>query len=144
MLTLLCADHVIMVTQPEIAALTDAYAVIKCATRLKPTCRFSVVVNRVLSKGQGEAAFRKLDQVAERYAGVELSFLGEVSENPMVTQRRLGQQPLVVSDPSCVTACELRAVTDQLAEVIGPLTARNVDTESNLEARFREHRLFLT
>jgi flagellar biosynthesis protein FlhG len=144
MLTLLCADHVVMVTQPEIAALTDAYAVIKCAARLRPTCRFSVVVNRVMSPGQGEATFEKLEQVAERYADVDLSFLGEVGENPMVTQRRLGQQPLVVSDPGCVTARELHAIADRLAEVIGPLTARNVDVESNLEARFREHRLFLT
>ena len=143
MLTLLCADHVVMVTQPEIAALTDAYAVIKCTARLRPTCQFSVVVNRVMSPGQGEATFEKLAHVAREYADVEVSFLGEISENPTVTRRRLGQQPLVVSNPGCDTARELHAIADRLAEIVGPLVPRSVEAESGIAARFQEHRLFL-
>ncbi len=143
MLTLLCADHVVMVTQPEIAALTDAYAVIKCAARLRPTCQFSVVVNRVMSPGQGEATFEKLAHVAKQYADVEVSFLGEISENPTVTRRRLGQQPLVVSNPGGDTARELHAIADRLAEITGPLVPRSVEPESGIAARFQEHRLFL-
>jgi flagellar biosynthesis protein FlhG len=66
-LTMLCADHVVLVTQPEIAALTDAYAVIKCLRPLRRDIALSVVVNRVPAPGQGDRAFEKLDEVTRRH-----------------------------------------------------------------------------
>ena len=142
-LTLLCADHVILVTQPEIAALTDAYAVVKCLVQLKPETSFSVVVNRVVNPGLGEQAFDKLLTVSRRHAGAELVYLGEVGEDPTITQRRLGQQPIVATNPRCRTAQALRALVARLEEVAGPLEPREVPPDQGLEGRFREHRLFL-
>lgn len=144
MLTLLSADHVVMVTQPEIAALTDAYAVIKCASQLRPDALFSVVVNRVMAAGQGERTYEKLAQVAFKHAGVELTYLGEIGEDPTVSRRRLGQQPLVVCDPEGDTARAIRAIARRLERVAGPFGSRTVDVDRGIEARFREHRLFLT
>jgi flagellar biosynthesis protein FlhG len=142
-LTLLCADHVVLVTQPEIAALTDAYAVVKCLVQLKPETAFSVVVNRVMSEGHGEQAFEKLADVSARHAGIDLLYLGEVHDDPKVTQRRLGQQPVVATNPRCHTSREIRAIAGRLREVAGPLEPREVTGTEGLEARFREHRLFL-
>ena len=142
-LTLLSADHVVVVTQPEIAALTDAYAVIKCASQLRADAQFSVVVNRVMVAGQGERTFDKLAQVALKHAGVELTYLGEIGEDPTVTRRRLGQQPLVVCDPEGETARAIRAIARRLDQVAGPFGRRTVDAGCGIEARFREHRLFL-
>ena len=142
-LTMLCADHVILVTQPEIAALTDAYAVIKALYKLDPQRPFSVVVNRVLSAGDGERAFSKLAEVAVRHAGARPEFLGEVLEDPLVSQRRLGQQPLVVTHPDGATALSVRAIAARLAEIAGPLMPRMVAAETGLEERFKQHRLFL-
>ncbi len=45
-LTMLGADWIVLVTQPEIAALVDAYAVVKCVAQLNERARFLVVVNR--------------------------------------------------------------------------------------------------
>ena len=142
-LTLLSADHVILVTQPEIAALTDAYAVVKCLVQLKPETSFSVVVNRVTSEGLGEQAFDKLLTVSRRHAATELAYLGQVREDPTITQRRLGQQPVVATNPRCGTAKDLRRLAARLEEVAGPLEPREVSPDHGLEARFREHRLFL-
>jgi flagellar biosynthesis protein FlhG len=142
-LTLLCADHIVLVTQPEIAALTDAYAVIKCASQLREDARFSVVVNRVTAAGQGERTFDKLAQVAMKHAGVELTYLGEIGEDPTVTRRRLGQQPLVVCDPEGETSRAIRAIARRLERIAGPLGPRTVDGDRSIERRFREHRLFL-
>ena len=142
-LTLLAADHVVMVTQPEIAALTDAYAVIKCCAGLRQDIDFSVVVNRVVTPGQGDATFEKLAQVAHRHVGIEISYLGEIGEDPMVTQRRLGQQPLVVSDPDRNTSQAIRRIAQRLEQVAAPIGRRQVNTETCLEARFKAHRLFL-
>ena len=142
-LTMLCANHVILVTQPEIAALTDAYAVIKCVRKLKPECTFSVVVNRVQATGHGGAAFERLQEVSQRHAGAEVTFLGEIPDDPMVTQRRLGQQPLVVTDPDGATAQSIAKIAARLEEEAGPLGPRVADANSGIEARFSEHRLFL-
>ena len=130
-------------TQPEIAALTDAYAVVKCLVQLKPETSFSVVVNRVTSDGLGQQAFDKLHTVSRRHAATELVYLGQVREDPTVTQRRLGQQPVVATNPRCGTAQDLRRLAARLEEVAGPLEPREVSPDHGLEARFREHRLFL-
>ena len=141
-LTMLAADHIVLVTQPEIAALTDAYAVMKCLLPLNAAAALSVVVNRATTPGQGDKAFEKLDEVARRHTSANLAYLGEIGDDQLVTQRRLGQQPLVASDPNGATAVALRQVLHQLEQVAGPL-ARRLVGDRGVQARFREHRLFL-
>lgn len=142
-LTILSADHVVLVTQPEIAALTDAYAVVKCVAKIRPSTSFSVVVNRVLSTQQGEQAFAKLFEVAKRHTDVDLQLLGTIHEDAMVTQRRLGQMPLVLTHPEAQTSRAVRAIAEQLGRCAAPLGPRSVDNHDGIEARFGEHRLFL-
>ncbi len=142
-LTMLCADHLVLVTEPEIAALTDAYAVIKCIAQLREQVAFAVVVNRVAAPGQGQVTFDKLAEVARRYTGVALVYLGEIAFDPKVTQRRLGQLPIAVSEPAGATMSAVRAVLQRLEASCGPLAPRPVEAKAGIEARFKEHRLFL-
>lgn len=141
-LTMLCADHVVLVTQSEIAALTDAYAVIKCLRPLRNDVAISIVVNRVPAQGQGDRAFEKLDEVTRRHTNQGVGYLGEIGDDPLVTQRRLGQPPLVVSDPHGGTAGAVHAVLTRLERAAGVLGRRPV-VGRGVEARFKEHRLFL-
>ncbi|MCA8941152.1 MAG: P-loop NTPase [Planctomycetes bacterium] len=142
-LTLTSADHVVLVTQPEIAALTDAYAVCKNLTQLRSDARISVVVNRVMEPGQGRQAFDKLASVMQKFTGLQLTFLGEIAEDPAVTQRRLGQMPIVATDPDAKIAREVAAIAERLEATAGPLESRPVENGNGLEARFTEQRLFL-
>lgn len=135
-LTMFAADHVILVTQREIAALTDAYAVIKCLAQLQREPQISVVVNRITEPGQGHPTFRKLAEVASRFVGLRLHYLGEIGEDPAVTQRRLGQPPLVVSDPLCPTSRAIHRILTRLREVIGPIQPRDIGDRGTLEQRF--------
>lgn len=143
LLTMLAADHVVVVTQPEIAALVDAYAVIKCVAQLQAGARFHVLVNRVQTPGRGEQAFQKLTEVARQHVGISLDYVGEVLEDPRVSQHRLGQLPLVVTEPEAATSVALAGIARRLSEVAGPLVPREVAAEAGIEARFRNHRLFL-
>jgi flagellar biosynthesis protein FlhG len=143
LLTLLCSNHVLLVTQPEIAALTDAYAVIKVLAKLQRDSCCSVVVNRVVRQDQGQQAFDKLKEVAQKHTGVDLQYLGEVAEDPTVTQRRLGQQPLVATDPAALTSKSIEAIAQRLGEIAGPLSTREVNEGEGLFDRFSQHRLFL-
>ena len=49
----------------EIAALVDAYAVVKCIGQIDPDAHFLVVVNRVPEPGRGKLAFEKLTEVED-------------------------------------------------------------------------------
>lgn len=143
MLTMLGADWIVLVTQPEIAALVDAYAVVKCVAQLNERARFLVVVNRVGTKGRGEMAFQRLTEVARQHVGVQLHYLGEITDDAAVTQHRLGQLPLVATDPDAPTSGCLRALVGRLETLCGGLSPREVPSDQGIEARFRQHRLFL-
>jgi flagellar biosynthesis protein FlhG len=142
-LTMLGADQVLLVTQPEIAALVDAYAVVKCIAQLHEQARFLVVINRVPVAGRGEQAFQKLTEVARQHVGVQLQYLGEIEEDPRVGQHRLGQLPLVLTDPTAPTSMAMERIADRLIAVCGGLAAREVPGDGGIEARFKQHRLFL-
>ena len=142
-LTMLGADWIVLVTQPEIAALVDAYAVVKCIAQLNERARFLVVVNRVGTPGRGELAFQRLTEVARQHVGVELHYLGEIDDDAAVTQHRLGQLPLVATEPSAPMSRSLRALVVRLHQLCGGLEPREVPSDQGIEARFRQHRLFL-
>jgi flagellar biosynthesis protein FlhG len=143
MLTMLGADWIVLVTQPEIAALVDAYAVVKCVAQLDERARFLVVVNRVTTPGRGEAAFQKLTEVARAHVGVTLHYLGELADDASVMQHRLGQLPLVASEPAAPTSQAMQAMAARLAGVCGNLAPREVAGDQGIEGRFKQHRLFL-
>jgi len=142
-LTMLCADWIVLVTQPEIAALVDAYAVVKCVAQLNEHSRFLVVVNRVGTPGRGEMAFQKLTEVARQHVGVQLHYLGEIIDDDRVTQHRLGQLPLVATDPVAAVSKSLFDLAGRLASACGGMQQRDVAPDQGVEARFKQHRLFL-
>lgn len=119
----LAAHHVVVVTNPEIAALTDAYALVKCLARLEKRPTVHVVVNRVPGAGLGEVTFERLAAVSRRFAGCEIHFLGEVPEDPAVTHRRLGQPPLICARPKCATTKIVLEMCQQLLRRVESPTA---------------------
>jgi flagellar biosynthesis protein FlhG len=118
LITVLAAEHVVVVTNPEIAALTDAYALIKCLARQGVHPRVHLAVNRVGQTGLGKVTFERLAEVSRRFAGCEIHFLGEVPEDPSVTQRRLGQPPLLCSAPECATTKAVLAMSRSLDQCV--------------------------
>ena len=127
MITLLAAHHVIMVTNPEIAALTDAYAVIKCLARQVNQPTVSLVVNRVAQLEHGVATFDRLAEVSRRFAGLEIHYLGEVPEDPAVSHRRLGQLPLVLGLPQCDTSNAIQRLVGNLMQRIEGMPTPSVE-----------------
>jgi len=134
MITVLAAQHVVMVTNPEIAALTDAYAVIKCLSRQIERPNVQLVVNRVTNPELGRATFERLSEVSCRFAGLPIHYLGAVPEDPAVSHRRLGQAPMLLGMPECETS---RA----LSQLVGMLEARILETRSQPSARGVEARM---
>ncbi|MEZ4588848.1 MAG: AAA family ATPase [Gemmatimonadales bacterium] len=81
--------RLVVVTVPEPAALTDAYALIKLVHLQLPTLRLDVLVNRVTSESEGVAAFTRLAEAAEWFLGRSIGWLGAITEAPaMLTAAR--------------------------------------------------------
>lgn len=132
LLMALAATHVVVVTNPEIAALTDAYALIKCMGR-QPGCpTIHLAVNRVADPALGQATFDRLAEVSRRFAGRSIHYSGAIPEDAAVTQRRLGQPPLIVSHPECLTSQAIQQMTrTMIAQADGmrplPVAGNGVD-----------------
>lgn len=140
MITVLAAQHVVVITNPEIAALTDAYALIKCIARQPARPQVHLVVNRVSQGGLGRTTFDRLAEVSRRFAGCEIHYLGEVPEDAAVTHRRLGQPPLLVSHPECATSLAIQSVLSSLETRVGglqPQPTHGSGVESRMAAQIR-------
>lgn len=136
LLTLLLSRQVVLVTNPEIAALTDAYALIKCLARQASPPDIGVIVNRVAARGMGVVTHRKLAHVSGRFVRYEPRYLGEIPDDPDVTQRRLGQPPLIASHPECGAARGIAEVVNALVAA-GDLHPTTGTSGSGLLHRFR-------
>jgi flagellar biosynthesis protein FlhG len=134
----LAAQEVVIVTNPEIAALTDAYALVKCLARQDARPEVGLVVNRVTRSGLGQTTYERLADVARRFAACSIHYLGEVPEDPQVTHRRLDQPPLLRSLPQCATTRAVREVVATLEARLRPLQeAATAGIEARMLAQLR-------
>jgi len=93
------ADDVIVVTVPDPAAITDAYAMVKVISKLKE--KIFMIVNQVKSAKEGEKIFDTIKKVALGNIGnaLELTLLGSVRSDPYVA-RSVKQRVLVCKEMS--------------------------------------------
>lgn len=133
MITVLAAQHVVMVTNPEIAALTDAYAVIKCLGRQVDRPSIQLVVNRVTNPHLGRATFERLHEVSRRFASLPIHYLGAVPEDQAVSHRRLGQAPMLLDTPECETSRAISGLVATLKAQV--LETRSQPDTGGVEAR---------
>jgi len=91
------ADDVIVVTVPDPAAITDAYAMVKVISKLKE--KIFMIVNQVKSAKEGEKIFDTIKKVAlgNIENALELTLLGSVRSDPYVA-RSVKQRVLVCKE----------------------------------------------
>ncbi len=98
------ANEILLVVTPEPTALTDAYALIKVLSRRYAERDFGVIVNMTRGSREGEATWRHLSRVTERFLGVSLHLAGIVpfdGELPTAVRR---QRPLLDLAPTSPAA----------------------------------------
>jgi septum site-determining protein MinD len=100
------ADEIIMVTNPELPALTDVLKLKKMAEKFS-TYNLGIVVNRV----KGESNEYSLSDI-ENF--VEAPILGVIREDPSVRDAIAMKQPVVVSYPNSRAAQQMKAIAAKL------------------------------
>lgn len=105
--SLMRASRLIVVTIPEPAALTDAYALIKTATTQIPNLPIDVLVNRTADPAEGRMAFDKLAEASDRFLGLTVGDLGALPEDPAVRALVCDPARLLSATPDSAAAEQL-------------------------------------
>jgi flagellar biosynthesis protein FlhG len=79
------ADDVVVVTVPDPAAITDAYATIKTVANLRDD--ISLIMNQVKNQKEAQAIFDKINKVAKANIGdkLDLQFMGKINDDVKVS-----------------------------------------------------------
>jgi len=130
------ADDVIVVTVPDPAAITDAYATIKTIATVRDD--IGMIMNQVKSEREAKGVFEKIQKVARANIGsdLELSLVGKINSDPKVSNA-VKQRALFCSlYPSSFPARDM----EQIANRVAGKLERNVlvtSNESGLSGLFR-------
>ncbi len=111
--------EILVVTTPDVTAMTDGYAVIKNVARNNQTARLSVVVNRAASAVEGLEVFSRLERVCLKFLGRSLFYLGHVLDDPAVSVSVAARIPILLNQPASPAAACLRGVGRALLLEIG-------------------------
>jgi flagellar biosynthesis protein FlhG len=101
---------IVVVTTPDLTAMTDAYAVIKNVARNNRKARIFVVVNRTSSAVEGMEIFSRIDQISRRFLDRSLHYLGHVLDDPKIAASVAACRPILLHHPASPAAACLRGI----------------------------------
>lgn len=109
------ADEIIVVTIPDPAALTDAYATIKLCSRTKE--RLFMVLNMVRGEKEAQGIFDKIRKVAlQNIHELKLELLGSLSFDAVVSKSVKSRNLFVLQSPNSLCSLEIESIGRLLAE----------------------------
>jgi len=145
---LLAADEVVLITNPEPTALTDAYALLKLLRARSEAADIPafVVMNRVESKEEALGSFDRLRRAAERFLGWSPRYLGSVWRDETVELAVKRQVDFLTHYTAAACSRDVRKLAARLvssrapgAEGLGRFFRKIVEGEDGRSAQ--EHRV---
>ena len=108
------ADEVIIVTVPDPAAITDAYATIKVTSKIKDSLQ--MILNMTKNEKEAKLIFEKIKKVAAQNigSGLELHLLGKLPDDKNVA-RSIKQRTLFTNDSeSSLATMDMKRIVNNL------------------------------
>lgn len=109
---LAATSTLLLVTNHEVTALSDGYALFKRAVTVNPAIRIGLVVNRAPDARLAQAAWDRFRGASQRFLGREPEFVGWVPADPAVSQSVQQREPVTLSFPDSPAAKAIRTVTE--------------------------------
>jgi flagellar biosynthesis protein FlhG len=123
------SDIVLVVTTPDVTAMTDAYALLKVLFSKGYDGIPLVVVNRVTEPGEGERVAARIAQVSERFLRRELRWIGNLPEDRAVVRSVAARQPVSLCEPASEVAHALQQLALSLCDELERAPRRGLGTE---------------
>jgi flagellar biosynthesis protein FlhG len=120
------ADEILLVTTPEPASVTDAYATLKTLFRYRKDASVRVVVNMVANDSEGEAVFGVLKQIAQDFLKKEIAYAGCVRKDPAVPKNARKRTLFLLASPNSEASqdvMKLAGTIEQVVQSCGELVA---------------------
>ena len=109
-------SRILLISTPDVAAMTDAYALLKLMTRYEPSLPVGLVVNRARSRPEADLVTARLTSMTERFLGRTLDPFGWIPEDPSLGRWAADGRPVVLADPGSAASHGLRALADRLLD----------------------------
>lgn len=117
------ADHAVVVTTSNFAAIADAYGIIKIMIQEGYKAQMHLLVNRVRSPEEAEQVYKKLKGCTERFLSFDLNYLGLLPEDSSVEGAVTKRSPFCEAFPGSVATRYLKKVVSSLERFL-PVPAR--------------------
>lgn len=93
------ADDVILVTNPEPTAITDAYAMLKVASYRNTTMNAHVLINLSPKPQEAKETFDKLQLAVRNFLQFDINYLGALPIDPNIPQAVAERTPFIIRNP---------------------------------------------
>jgi flagellar biosynthesis protein FlhG len=107
---LAATSTLVLVTNPEITALSDAYALYKRAHMVNDSIHVGLVVNRAHSEQEADFAWERFQSVSKRFLGHTPEWIGWVPFDNAVRSSVHHRRPVTIGTPDSAAARALSAV----------------------------------
>ena len=97
-------DEVLLVTTPDLTAMTDAYAFLKVLTGRAPGCEPLLIVNRARSGEEAREVAQRIGRVSKRFLGRAPRPIGWIPDDPMVQACVNRRGAVSALEPNCPAA----------------------------------------
>lgn len=116
------SDQVLLVTTPDVTAMTDAYAFLKVLLRVRAEVTPLLVVNRAHHEDEARCVAARMESVSRKFLGRAARFVGWVPEDESVQAAVNARAPVIRHAPSSPAGCALQE--------LGALVARDLGSQS--------------
>jgi flagellar biosynthesis protein FlhG len=130
------ADLTLIVTTPDLTAMTDAYAFLKLLFAGRAGTRAVLLVNRAAGPEEAEEVTRRIARVGERFLGVAPRCIGWLPHDPAVSSCVNRRGAVVNLEPGAEVSRALRLVAAALAEELHGLSTKGFGGELQREVGF--------
>lgn len=110
----LASDDVIVITTPEPTSLTDAYGIVKIASRDNYKGNLFLLVNRVTSDTEGVMVGEKLRIIVKRFLDMDIKILGYITNEPLIEEGIRRQEAFIKIFPKSMAAGDINRITRYL------------------------------
>jgi flagellar biosynthesis protein FlhG len=108
------AQEAIVVTTPNLAAILDAYGVIKLAHENRVAARMHVLINQAADENQAVRVQERIAGCTNRFLQFSPGNLGCLFNDPDVEQSNQSRRPLLISQPEHANSRRIAQIADNL------------------------------
>jgi flagellar biosynthesis protein FlhG len=119
------AQKTAIIINPDPAALTDAYSLIKVLHHEHKENHFAIVCNQVRDEVEGLALFNKFNDIVARFLLVGLDYWGGISQDSAFRRATQGQRLILRQDPSGDVARQVTGICDKMERGLARMTDKS-------------------